>query len=773
MVEQIKKDEEMEVCGIPKDFTDPEVLYRQLVENILAYHPSEDMALIEKAYDVAKKAHIGQQRKSGESYIIHPLCVALLLTDLKMDKETLAAALLHDAVEDTYVTLSDIQKEFGKEIAILVDGVTKLTHISMDKMDNQAENLRKMFLAMSKDIRVIMVKLADRLHNMRTLKYMTEAKQKEKAKETMEIYAPIAHRLGIAKIKVELDDLSLKYLHPDVYYSLVDKINLRKSERQEFIAHIVEEITDYFQKKNLKVQVQGRFKHFFSIYKKMLNQNKKLEEIHDLFAVRILVEDPDGEEDPEETAKKTKNECYRALGLIHELYKSVAGRFKDYISMPKLNNYQSLHTSVLDKNGRLFEVQIRTQEMHKVAEYGIAAHWQYKESGSGQIAEQAEQKKAHWLRTILELQQDIEDNEEYLTELKEELDLFADNIYCFTPCGDVKNLPAGSTTIDFAYSIHSAVGNKMVGARVNGKLVPIETVVQNGDRIEILTSHNTKGPSRDWLNVVKSTQAKHKIMHWFKTEFKEENILRGKDLLEKYCKGKNLILSDLLKADYEAKVMQKYGFQDWESVLSGLGHGGLKEGQIVNRLLEEKKKNEKKKKLDADILQSVAENKEKISAPKSKNGILVKGVHDLAVHFSKCCNPVPGDEIVGFVTRGRGISVHRTDCINIIHLSPEESERLIDAEWEEKKLVQGEKNQHKHLAKISIFAYQRMGLFADVSHLFDKQKIELCTMDSRINKQGQATMTLSFFISGKNILEQLISKLRQIESIVDIERKTG
>lgn len=483
------------------DFTSPEVLYNELLASVKKYHPSADLSMIEKAFHIANNAHKGQLRKSGEPYIIHPLCVAIILADLELDKETIVAGLLHDVVEDTVMTGEEIRNEFSAEVELLVDGVTKLGQLnySADKVEVQAENLRKMFLAMAKDIRVILIKLADRLHNMRTLKYMPPHKQKEKARETMDIYAPIAQRLGISKVKIELDDLSLKYLQPDVYYELVEKINLKRSERQAFIDQVVGEVRTHIEKAGIHGQIDGRIKHFFSIYKKMVNQDKTLDQIYDLFAVRIIVD--------------SVRDCYAVLGIIHEMYKPIPGRFKDYIAMPKPNMYQSLHTTLIGPNGQPFEIQIRTFEMHRTAEYGIAAHWKYKEvSNNGKVSvTQSEEAKMSWLRQILEWQKDMSDNKEFLSLLKSDLDLFSESVYCFTPAGDVKTLPNGSTPIDFAYNVHSAVGNKMVGARVNGKLVPIEYVIKNGDRVEIITSQNSKGPSRDWLKVVKSTQAKNKL----------------------------------------------------------------------------------------------------------------------------------------------------------------------------------------------------------------------------------------------------------------------
>ena len=477
----------------PGDYEDPDQLFDMLIARIRKYHPSTDVSMIRKAYETAKKAHGDQCRKSGEPYIIHPLWVAIILADLEMDKETIAAGLLHDVVEDTKVSEDEIREMFGEEVSLLVDGVTKLGRLSYssDKLEVQAENLRKMFLAMAKDIRVIIIKLADRLHNMRTLQFMTPEKQKEKAKETMDIYAPIAQRLGISKIKTELDDLALKYSQPEVFFDLVRQINARKTEREEFVEQIVKEVSAHMKNANIKAEVNGRVKHFFSIYRKMVNQDKTVDQIYDLFAVRIIVD--------------SVKDCYAALGVIHELYTPIPGRFKDYIAMPKPNMYQSLHTTLMSSVGQPFEIQIRTQEMHKTAEYGIAAHWKYKESNDGKKSVEAqEEEKLSWLRQILEWQRDMSDNREFLSLIKGDLDLFAEDVYCFTPQGDVKNLPNGSTPIDFAYAIHSAVGNKMVGARVNGKLVNIDYKIQNGDRIEILTSQNSRGPSRDWLNIVKS-----------------------------------------------------------------------------------------------------------------------------------------------------------------------------------------------------------------------------------------------------------------------------
>ncbi|MDD5829198.1 MAG: bifunctional (p)ppGpp synthetase/guanosine-3',5'-bis(diphosphate) 3'-pyrophosphohydrolase, partial [Lachnospira sp.] len=600
------------------------------------------------------------------------------------------------------------------------------------------------------------IKLADRLHNLRTLQYQSPEKQIEKARETMDIYAPIAHRLGISKIKVELDDLSMKYLMPEVYADLKTQIDERLTERDAYIRRIVADVKKHIDNAGLDAEIDGRVKHFFSIYKKMKNQNKTLDQIYDIFAVRIKV--------------NTVRDCYSALGIIHEMYKPIPGRFKDYIAMPKQNMYQSLHTTLIASNGQPFEIQIRTYEMHKVAEYGIAAHWKYKEGKSGEKGNSTEEEKLSWLRQILEWQKDMSDNKEFLSSIKSDLDLFSDSVYCFTPTGDVKTLPAGSCPIDFAYSIHSAVGNKMVGARVNGKLVTIDYQIKNGDRIEIITSQNSKGPSRDWLSIVKSTQAKNKINQWFKQELKEDNILKGKELVSNYCKSKGIVLSEITKPEYIEKALNKYGFKDWESMLASVGHGGLKEGQIVNKLNEEYQKVKKAEVTDKDILEEIVqnENKAKQNSKKNKGGIVVKGIHDVAVRFSKCCNPVPGDEIVGFVTRGRGITIHRTDCVNILNFPDSERARLIDAEWEA-----GDSKEDKYSAEINIFANNRTGLIVDISRIFTEADIDVKFMNSRVNKKQVATINLGFDIHGKDELNRIIEKLRNIDGVTDIVRATG
>ncbi|MCR4652005.1 MAG: bifunctional (p)ppGpp synthetase/guanosine-3',5'-bis(diphosphate) 3'-pyrophosphohydrolase [Lachnospiraceae bacterium] len=750
------------------NYDSAEDLYLDLIDRVRKYHPSDDISLIEKAYEIAGSAHAGQVRKSGEPYIIHPLYVAIILAGLEMDKETIAAGLLHDVVEDTDWTLDDIKEEFGEDVARLVDGVTKLQQLQMDpatgntkitdRDEIQAENMRKMFLAMAKDIRVIIIKLADRLHNMRTLKHMSVEKQQRIARETLDIYSPIAQRLGISKIKVELDDLSLKYLEPEVYYDLVDKIATRKSERERNIETIVREVREHIQHAGIKASIDGRIKHFFSIYKKMKNQDKTLEQIYDLFAVRIVVD--------------SVRDCYAALGVIHEMYTPVPGRFKDYIAMPKPNMYQSIHTTLIGSSGQPFEIQIRTWEMHKAAEYGIAAHWKYKEASDGKKNNFGEEEKLSWLRQILEWQRDMSDNKEFMEVLKSDLDLFSDSVYCFTPTGEVKNLPFGSTPIDFAYAIHSAVGNKMVGARVNGRLVHMDYQICNGDKIEIITSNNSRGPSRDWLKIAKSSQARNKINQWFKAELKEDNINKGRDTMINYCKAHSIDVNLIKQPRYEEAIMHKYGFHDWDSVLAAVGHGGLKEGQIINKMLEYYDQDHKVEASDEEVAKEIAENAQKpahMRGNRKASGIVVKGITDVSVRFSKCCNPLPGDEIVGFVTRGRGVSIHRNDCVNILSMNVTDRVRLIDAEWQASETSPDE----VFVAEIVIYANNRKGLLVDVSRTLTERNISIVGVNSRTSKQGIVTMSLSFEITGKDQFKSVVEKLNAIDGVIDIDRRMG
>ncbi|WP_442944861.1 MULTISPECIES: RelA/SpoT family protein [unclassified Oribacterium] len=741
----------------PADNTPPEELYESLIKTIKSYHPSGDFSMVDKAYRVAKEQHKDQKRKSGEPYIIHPICVAIILANLQMDKETIVAGLLHDVVEDTGMTLDEVSKEFNPDVALLVDGVTKLTQLNLntDKVEMQAENLRKMFVSMAKDIRVIIIKLADRLHNLRTLEYQTPEKQREKARESLEIYSPLAERLGISKIKIEMDDLSLKYLEPDVYYDLAAKVNLKKEAREERIKNIVDEVSSHITEAGIDADINGRVKHFFSIYKKMVNQNKTIDQIYDLFAIRIIVD--------------TVRDCYASLGVIHKMYTPIPGRFKDYIAMPKPNMYQSLHTTVIGRDGVPFEIQIRTFEMHRTAEFGIAAHWKYKESGgSKESVAQNEDVKMNWLHEILEWQKDESDSKEFMNMVKSDLNLFNENVYCFTPSGDVKNLPAGSCPIDFAYAIHSAVGNKMVGAKVNSKLVPVTYKLQNGDRVEVITSQNSHGPSRDWLKICKSTQAKNKINQWFKHEQKDENIDHGKELLSNYAKSRGYNLSELTKPEYIEGVIRRYSYIDWEAVLASVGRGGIKESQVVAKLIELKNKTEETNISDEDIIQNLeGMTKKPEIIRKSKSGIVVKGIHDLAVRYAKCCSPVPGDEIVGFVTRGRGITIHRTDCINMMNLPEDEKARLIEAEWQ--KDISGE----TYATELEIYTTNRMGLLVDISKVLSDSGIDIKALTSRVGKNEKATITVSFDIHNKEELQALVSKIYKIRGVVDIVRAQG
>ena len=741
----------------PADNTPPEELYESLIKTIKSYHPSGDLSMVEKAYRVAKEQHKDQKRKSGEPYIIHPICVAIILANLQMDKETIVAGLLHDVVEDTGMTLDEVSREFNPDVALLVDGVTKLTQLNLntDKVEMQAENLRKMFVSMAKDIRVIIIKLADRLHNLRTLEYQTPEKQREKARESLEIYSPLAERLGISKIKIEMDDLSLKYLEPDVYYDLAAKVNLKKEAREERIKNIVTEVSSHITEAGIDADINGRVKHFFSIYKKMVNQNKTIDQIYDLFAIRIIVD--------------TVRDCYASLGVIHKMYTPIPGRFKDYIAMPKPNMYQSLHTTVIGRDGVPFEIQIRTFEMHRTAEFGIAAHWKYKESGgSKESVAQNEDVKMNWLHEILEWQKDESDSKEFMNMVKSDLNLFNENVYCFTPSGDVKNLPAGSCPIDFAYAIHSAVGNKMVGAKVNSKLVPVTYKLQNGDRVEVITSQNSHGPSRDWLKICKSTQAKNKINQWFKHEQKDENIDHGKELLSNYAKSRGYNLSELTKPEYIEGVIRRYSYIDWEAVLASVGRGGIKESQVVAKLIELKNKTEETNISDEDIIQNLeGMTKKPEIIRKSKSGIVVKGIHDLAVRYAKCCSPVPGDEILGFVTRGRGITIHRTDCINMMNLPEDEKARLIEAEWQ--KDITGE----TYATELEIYTTNRMGLLVDISKVLSDSGIDIKALTSRVGKNEKATITVSFDIHNKEELQTLVSKIHKIRGVVDIVRAQG
>ena len=740
-----------------------EQLYKELIDKIKTYHPSDDFSMVEKAYKLAVEAHKEQKRKSGEPYIIHPLKVAYILAELELDMETITAGILHDIIEDTPYTYEDITHLFGEEIAALVDGVTKLGKLSYTtKEEAQAENYRKMFLAMAKDIRVILIKLADRLHNMRTLNYMTPEKQREKAQETLDIYAPLAHRLGISKIRSEMEDLCFKYLNPDAYFDLAAKIQKKKEERDQFVQSMVQELQTKMNEAGIKGKVYGRTKHFFSIYKKMVNQNKTLDQIYDLFAIRALVD--------------SVKDCYAVLGIVHTAYTPMPGRFKDYIAMPKPNMYQSLHNTLIGPHGQVFEVQIRTWEMHRTSEYGIAAHWKYKEGRANEKsskAQKSEEAKLAWLRQIMEWQKDMSDNKEYLDTIKLDLNIYSTQVYAFTPQGDVIQLTKDSTPIDFAYMIHSAVGNKMVGARVNNKIVPLDHKIQNGDIVEIITSQNSKGPNRDWLAIVKTAQARTKIKQWFKKEEKEENIIRGREMILADIKKKGYQPQDLLRPEWEEIVLVKYDFKTWDALLAAVGYGGMKEGQVVNRLKDEYLKEKRKTQTAEDALKDFEKtiDQKPVKKHKSKSGVVVEGIGDVAVRFSKCCSPVPGDEIIGFVTRGRGVTIHRTDCINVINLSNEERGRLINAEWDTQ-FAKRESNT-SYLAELKVVANDRVGLIVEISRQLADDDISVKGFNVRTTKDMQAILNVTIEIKTKEQLERVVTRLKNLRDVTEVERVSG
>lgn len=721
-----------------------EEIYRKLIKRINEYYPQCDFELVKKAYDFAQKAHEGQKRESGEPFIVHPLEVAYLIAQIELDCTSVVAGLLHDILEDTYCTLEQIRAEFGEEVALIVDGVTKLERIPYTtKEDQQVENLRKMFLSMAKDIRVILIKLADRIHNMRTLKYLFPEKQIEKAKETMEIYAPLAHRLGMYNIKWELEDLSLRYIDPKGYYDLVGKIAKKRKEREAFIKDIIATLKEKLAELHINnAMIEGRPKHFYSIYRKMREQNKTIDQIYDLFAVRIVVD--------------SIHDCYGALGLVHELYKPMPGRFKDYIGMPKQNMYQSLHTTLIGNEGIPFEVQIRTLEMHKIAEYGIAAHWRYKE-GSTQQKDDMDSKLV-WLRQLLDWQKEMRDAKEFMEALK--IDLFTDEVFVFTPKGDVINLPADSTPIDFAYSIHSAVGNKMVGAKANGRMVSLEYKLSNGDIIEIMTSSNNHGPSMDWLNIVKSTQAKNKILQWFKKERREENLLKGKDVLEKELKKVGLTINQVTKTDALDITVRRYGFKTFEDVLASIGYGGITAGKIAAKIIEEYKKV-----ANITLPEPIPEPEQRVTKKKPKapeSGVIVKGIDNCMVRLSKCCNPLPGDFIMGYITRGRGVSVHRTDCPNTKDFG-NEADRIVEVSWYTAPNI-------SYTANIQLQAIDRNGLFVDVTNAISEAKAAISAINAKTTKSKMAVMNVSIEIMNTEQLNKIIKRLGRIEGVYEVIR---
>ena len=750
-------------------------LFGRLIKLMSAYHPSGDFSKVEEAYLLAHKAHEGQLRKSGEPYIIHPISVACILAELRADRESVIAGLLHDVIEDTHVSYAYIDDTFGSEVAALVDGVTKLDNIEdaikeafkskaakledkkaakIYREEVQAENLRKMFLAMAGDIRVILIKLADRLHNMRTLGFLPEAKRQEKSQETLEIYCPMAHRLGISKLRTEMEDLSLRYLYPTDFDDLAEKLLRRQSERQAYVNDVVETFNQRLKKAEhhnhpLEAHVEGRPKHLFSIFKKMKNNNKTLDEIYDLFAIRIIVNE--------------LSECYEVLGIVHDTFKPIHGRFKDYISTPKPNGYQSLHTGVIGPEGEDVEVQIRTWEMHRTSEYGIAAHWLYKEGGSS--ANRHEEKLA-WLGRILEWQRDMQDNSEFLTTVKREFDVFSEHIYCFTPRGEVISLLKDSTPIDFAYAIHSAVGNRMVGAKVNGSIVTLEHALRSGDRVDILTSQNSKGPSRDWLKIIKTSEARTKINQWFRKEDKQADILRGLENLERSAARKKLNLQELLTADMRKLFINKYSVTDWDSLLASIGRGAIKEGKIISRLHEEHEK-ELAKHTPPEIKLAQESSERDLSKRKKKNGILIDGVTDMEVRFPRCCSPVPGDEIMGYITRGRGVAIHRTDCSNVIKMNEIERQRLIAAEWP----LPDDTTGIKYRTDLKIFCTntKQADVIHDVSRILGKEKVSMVSFNGRIIS-GEVVVDVGLEITTRQQLNYVIEKLQQVKGVFEIER---
>ncbi len=720
--------------------------FEALVKRAIEANPNLDVAKLEKAYNLAESAHANQTRASGEPYITHPLEVAYILADLELDVDTLVGALLHDVVEDTEYTLDDVKREFGESVAVIVDGVTKLGKIQYTTAEEQqVENIRKMLLAMAKDVRVILIKLADRLHNMRTIRAKSEAKQREKARETLEVYAALAHRLGMSKIKWELEDLSLRYIDPVAYKEITESINLKKQERERFINDIMETLRVKTAEMDIQAQVTGRAKHFYSIYRKMFTQNKSIDEIYDLFAVRVIV--------------NTITECYAVLGMVHELYHPIPGRFKDYIAMPKPNMYQSLHTTVIGPNGTPFEIQIRTWDMHRVAEYGIAAHWKYKE---GVDKKTDADTKLEWIRQLLEIQNSVVDTDDFMRTLK--IDLFADEVFVFTPRGDIVNLPAGSTPIDFAFSIHSAVGCRMQGVKVNGKIATLDYILQNGDIVEVMTSSAVKGPSRDWLKLCKTSQARSKINQWLKKERREENIQHGKDLIDKELKRVNLTHSQLFRPEWVEMLCRKYTFASLDDIYAAVGYGGLTVNKVIGRLREEYKKALKLENPDIDLTALEAPQKRKKT---SSNGVIVEGLDDCLVRFSRCCSPVPGDDIVGYITRGRGVSVHRRDCSNIIASeNSEDKNRLIRVHWETETSVKA-----SYFTELQVYANDRKGLLAEMAGAIADLKILITGINSKPAKDGIVVINLSIEISSKDQLDFVAKKLGNVKGVFDVKRR--
>lgn len=723
--------------------------FQKLEELLKAHNPGVDLTMLEKAFALASEKHKDQKRKSGEPFIIHPVAVATMLAEMDMDMPSVIAGMLHDVVEDTSVTIEEIREIFGDEIAYLVDGVTKLKRIpTSTKEELQNENLRKMFLSMASDIRVIVIKLVDRLHNMRTLQYVNTDAQITKARETLEIYTPLAHRLGMTKIKWELEDLCFKYLEPEAYNSLVTQITQRRDQQEAYIRKVLDAIRIRLDEAGIKAFLDGRPKHFYSIHKKMIAQNKALNQIYDLLAIRVIVD--------------TVQECYTVLGIIHEMYTPMPGRFKDYIAMPKPNMYQSLHTTLIGPDGQPFEAQIRTWEMHKTAEIGIAAHWKYKEGGkNGKTSDY--DGKLEWVRNLLDNQKEVEDPDEFVETFK--MDLFTDEVFVFTPKGDVKCLPKGSTPIDFAYAIHSAVGNRMIGAKVNGEIKPLNYKLCTGDFVEIITSQSNHGPSRDWLNIVKSSEAKSKIRQWFKKECRDENIERGKEIIERELKKQGFRHEQLFKTEWLEPILKKYKFTSYDDLLNVIGFGELSAQKIVNMLKEEYQKSvsgSKEEELLAKLEASKNPKKERQKQHASDNGIIVKGIDNCLVRLSRCCNPVPGDSIVGYITRGRGVSVHRTDCPNIVAMSELEN-RVIDVRW-------AEKSKNSYIVDISIKAVDNSNLLLQIAKLIAESKLPMKAINARTTRDNYELIDLTVEITDRSELDKLAKKINGMENVVEVSR---
>ena len=718
----------------------------EVLETVKKSNRRADLKIIKRAYEYAKDKHKDQLRRSGEPYIIHPIQVAYILSTLGLDHSTICAALLHDVIEDTDVTLEDIAKEFSPEIAEMVDGVTKLSKLNYtSEQEQQVENYRKMFLAMGKDIRVILIKLADRLHNMRTLKYLTRDRQIANARETMDLYAPLANRLGMYSLKWELEDLSFKYLYPEDYRELVEGIDKKREERLKFIDQIMQEIKVELKKQKIVAEITGRAKHLYSIYRKMQRDNKTLDQIYDLFALRIIV--------------NSVKDCYAALGVVHELYNPMPGRFKDYISVPKPNMYQSLHTTLIGPKGTPFEVQIRTWDMHRIAEYGIAAHWAYKEAsflGGKKANVTVEEDKLSWLRETLEWQKDMQDPQEFLNTLKTEL--FEDEVYVFTPKGKILVLPNGATPIDFAYAIHAEIGNHMTGCKINSKMMPIVTKLKNGDIVEIVTSDKSKGPSRDWLKFIKSSTAKTRIQQWFKKNEREANIAKGKDALEREVKRIGMSYQELFKPEFVEVTVNRYKFNSLDDMYASVGFGTITAGKIVSRVLEEYRKVNK----EENIEEKIEELKKTKEDKPSSSGIIVKGIDNCLVRLSKCCNPVPGDEIVGYITKGRGVSVHRKDCKNVKDLFEEEN-RMIDVSW-----YTDEPSSYN--VDIVMFSNDREGLLADIISTVTAEKAPLMAVISKVSKERIVITELTIEVNNIAQLNSVLKALRKIDSVYDVKR---